>query len=317
MAQEGCPIKSVVLTFINCYSVKWATRVQDYFTYAKLLALFVIILAGVYQLFQGKNRTRIITRARDRDLKTPMGIIRRDSGRTVSDFGSCEKYNIASVLPRFFGGFDEKLRMRSAHVSSRRTRPDLRTRSNALNCSSARPGNAPRQGFPNHEFRLRSNGPLDKHGSIAPDITRRENKRTNGGSVRRLRREREISITSESYIPHGVLSGNTGVLISARNWINQETTSIQNRFPLGGPDHRKEGGGVEEDETRQDKTRHKSGQLSITVCPFPRSIASLVVRAVPATADGVVVSDDEITDLRREVRGRGRKKIGGGGLLSC
>ncbi|KAJ8917859.1 hypothetical protein NQ315_010772 [Exocentrus adspersus] len=42
-----------VLTFVNCYDVKWATRVQDVFTYAKLLALFVIIAAGGYQLFTG------------------------------------------------------------------------------------------------------------------------------------------------------------------------------------------------------------------------------------------------------------------------
>ncbi|XP_018564687.1 Y+L amino acid transporter 2 [Anoplophora glabripennis] len=42
-----------VLTFVNCYDVKWATRVQDVFTYAKLLALFVIIAAGGYQLFKG------------------------------------------------------------------------------------------------------------------------------------------------------------------------------------------------------------------------------------------------------------------------
>ncbi|GJQ85027.1 hypothetical protein Trydic_g3688 [Trypoxylus dichotomus] len=44
-----------VLTFVNCYDVKWATRVQDVFTYAKLLALFIIIAAGVYQLTQGKT----------------------------------------------------------------------------------------------------------------------------------------------------------------------------------------------------------------------------------------------------------------------
>ncbi|KAK9881739.1 hypothetical protein WA026_017261 [Henosepilachna vigintioctopunctata] len=44
----------LVLTFVNCYDVKWATRVQDVFTYAKLLALFIIIGAGIYQLFNGR-----------------------------------------------------------------------------------------------------------------------------------------------------------------------------------------------------------------------------------------------------------------------
>ena len=43
-----------MLTFINCYEVKWATAVQDIFTYAKLLALFIIIAMGVYLLCQGK-----------------------------------------------------------------------------------------------------------------------------------------------------------------------------------------------------------------------------------------------------------------------
>ncbi|CAH1115167.1 unnamed protein product [Psylliodes chrysocephalus] len=42
-----------LLTFVNCYDVKWATRVQDIFTYAKLLALFIIIAAGGYELFKG------------------------------------------------------------------------------------------------------------------------------------------------------------------------------------------------------------------------------------------------------------------------
>ncbi|KAL0114225.1 hypothetical protein PUN28_011495 [Cardiocondyla obscurior] len=45
-----------ILAFINCWDVKWATRVQDIFTYAKLLALFVIIFTGAYQLFTGHTQ---------------------------------------------------------------------------------------------------------------------------------------------------------------------------------------------------------------------------------------------------------------------
>ena len=44
-----------MLTFVNCWEVKWATFVQDIFTYAKLLALFIIIATGVYQLTQGEK----------------------------------------------------------------------------------------------------------------------------------------------------------------------------------------------------------------------------------------------------------------------
>ncbi|XP_066249312.1 large neutral amino acids transporter small subunit 1 [Euwallacea similis] len=44
-----------ILTFVNCYDVRWATRVQDVFTYAKLVALFIIIAAGIYQLYKGQT----------------------------------------------------------------------------------------------------------------------------------------------------------------------------------------------------------------------------------------------------------------------
>lgn len=43
------------LTFINCVNVKWGTRVQDIFTYAKLMALVVVISVGLYKIGKGKN----------------------------------------------------------------------------------------------------------------------------------------------------------------------------------------------------------------------------------------------------------------------
>jgi len=41
------------LTFINCWNVRWATFVQDQFTYGKLLALVIIIGTGFYNLSTG------------------------------------------------------------------------------------------------------------------------------------------------------------------------------------------------------------------------------------------------------------------------
>ncbi|XP_054282679.1 Y+L amino acid transporter 2 [Macrosteles quadrilineatus] len=44
-----------LLTAINCYNVKWATRVQDVFTATKILALVVIVLAGLWFLLSGET----------------------------------------------------------------------------------------------------------------------------------------------------------------------------------------------------------------------------------------------------------------------
>lgn len=52
----------MILTFINCWDVKWATIVQDTFTYAKLFALFAIIVAGGYMLYMGKFSERDTTK---------------------------------------------------------------------------------------------------------------------------------------------------------------------------------------------------------------------------------------------------------------
>lgn len=46
----------LILTFVNCWSVKWSTFVQDIFTYGKLLALAIIILTGLYNLSRGQTQ---------------------------------------------------------------------------------------------------------------------------------------------------------------------------------------------------------------------------------------------------------------------
>lgn len=45
----------VVITYINCYSVNLATGVQNAFTAAKLVAVFVVVAGGIYKLFQGRT----------------------------------------------------------------------------------------------------------------------------------------------------------------------------------------------------------------------------------------------------------------------
>lgn len=46
---------SALTMFINCGSVKWATRIQDSFTLGKLIALAILIVIGIIELGSGED----------------------------------------------------------------------------------------------------------------------------------------------------------------------------------------------------------------------------------------------------------------------
>ena len=66
------------LTFVNCYNVKSATKVQDIFTATKVLALIGIILAGVVYLAFGRVN----------NLRTPMADSNFGPGQLALSFYS-------------------------------------------------------------------------------------------------------------------------------------------------------------------------------------------------------------------------------------
>lgn len=51
---------SGLITSIHCYNVNWAVRAQNVFTFAKLLALVILIGCGIYQLIEGESPSKQI-----------------------------------------------------------------------------------------------------------------------------------------------------------------------------------------------------------------------------------------------------------------
>lgn len=46
----------MTITYLNCFSVNLATGTQNLFTGAKLVAIFIVVVGGLYRLLQGESQ---------------------------------------------------------------------------------------------------------------------------------------------------------------------------------------------------------------------------------------------------------------------
>ncbi|UYV78093.1 SLC7A6 [Cordylochernes scorpioides] len=63
MQAKMCSGAAGLLTFVNCYNVKWTNKLQVIFTAAKVVALGIIIATGLYILFSGQGKSDNFTSA--------------------------------------------------------------------------------------------------------------------------------------------------------------------------------------------------------------------------------------------------------------
>uniref|UniRef100_A0A3Q4GUY9 Solute carrier family 7 member 5 n=1 Tax=Neolamprologus brichardi TaxID=32507 RepID=A0A3Q4GUY9_NEOBR len=92
----------MLLTFVNCYSVKAATRVQDFFAAAKLLALGLIIIIGFVKIGQG-DTVGLLPENSFKGSKYEFGSIGLALYSGLFDFGNYHLGPMAWIIPVFVG----------------------------------------------------------------------------------------------------------------------------------------------------------------------------------------------------------------------